>query len=46
MSIYSQWESTNIYFPDLLLLKDDLVKVELQSFISVVDTQLLKTVHL
>lgn len=33
-------------FPDLLLLKDDPVKVELQSFIGVVDAQLLKTVHL
>lgn len=33
-------------FPDLLLLEDDPVKEELQSFIGVVDAQLLKTVHL
>lgn len=33
-------------FPDLLLLEDDSVKVELQGFIGIVDAQLLKTVHL
>lgn len=33
-------------FPNLLLLEDDPVKVELQSFVRVVDAQLLKTVHL
>lgn len=38
---------TLIYnFADLLLLEDHLVKKELQSFIGVVDAQLLKTVHL
>lgn len=33
-------------FPDLLLLENDPVKEGLQSFIGVVDAQLLKTVHL
>lgn len=49
--IHSLWGNVNIWiitwnFPNLLLLEDDPVKEELQSFIGVVDAQLLKTVHL